>query len=145
MHADAIVREILPPALQTSAGWRNEILPSHPRLHQIHQNRTNFGYSGGNAVVQNRTNFGAGINTFGQNRTNFVQQRNVNEQEIIRRVEQAQIPPVIVHRKLPNNLVTYQQNVSVRYLQPPPLPPPGPLIIRTSSHRRSSTLTFLDV
>lgn len=126
MHADAILREVLPPTLHTSAAWKTEILPStpnvpilHPLLNQTHQNRSNFVYSGGSAIETNRSN--------------FVQQRNLNEQEIIRRVEQAQIPPLIVHRKLPNNLVTYQQNVSVRYLQPPPLPPPGPLIIRTNA------------
>ena len=39
-------------------------------------------------------------------------------------------PALIVHKKLPNNQVTYQQNVSVRYLQPPTPPPPGPIIIR---------------
>ena len=117
MHADAIVREVLPPELHTSPGWRNEILPSMP-IPYPRVNRPNFVYSGNNFVQTNRAN--------------FVQQRNLNEQEIIRRVEQAQVPPVIVRRKLPNNLVTYQQNIAVKYLQPPPLPPPGPLIIRTN-------------
>jgi len=38
--------------------------------------------------------------------------------------------PIILHKKLPNNTVTYQQNISVRYLQPPTPPPPEPIIIR---------------
>lgn len=41
-----------------------------------------------------------------------------------------ELPPVILHKTLPNNTVTYEQNVSVRYLQPPTPPPPGPIIIR---------------
>ncbi|CAF3617693.1 unnamed protein product [Rotaria socialis] len=39
-------------------------------------------------------------------------------------------PPVVVRKKLLNDTVTYRQNVSVRYLQPPTPPPPGPIIIR---------------
>jgi hypothetical protein len=38
--------------------------------------------------------------------------------------------PTIIHRANPSGVQTYQQNVQVRFLQPPPLPPPGPLIIR---------------
>lgn len=38
--------------------------------------------------------------------------------------------PLIIRKTLPNNTVKYEQNVSVRYLQPPSPPPPGPLIIR---------------
>jgi hypothetical protein len=41
-----------------------------------------------------------------------------------------QEPPIVLRKTLPNNTVTYQQNVSVRYLQPPTPPPPGPIIIR---------------
>ncbi|CAM4752413.1 unnamed protein product [Rotaria magnacalcarata] len=39
-------------------------------------------------------------------------------------------PPMVVRKKLLNDTVTYKQNVSVRYLQPPSPPPPGPIIIR---------------
>jgi hypothetical protein len=56
------------------------------------------------------------------------------QQNIIHRVEQQQPPPLIVRKTLPNNLVTYKQNVSVRYLQPPTPPPPGPLIIRKNKY-----------
>ncbi|CAF0842703.1 unnamed protein product [Adineta ricciae] len=52
------------------------------------------------------------------------------QHDIIQRVEHQQPPPLIVRKSLPNNTVTYRQNVSVRYLQPPTPPPPGPLIIR---------------
>ncbi|CAF3005650.1 unnamed protein product [Rotaria sp. Silwood2] len=39
-------------------------------------------------------------------------------------------PPIIIRKTVPNNTITYQQNVSVRYLQPPTPPPHGPIIIR---------------
>lgn len=39
-------------------------------------------------------------------------------------------PPQVIRRPPAQGPVTYQQKVSVRYLQPPPLPPPGPLIIK---------------
>ncbi len=71
-----------------------------------------------------------------QNRinTNEYQQQSVlteqQQQRIINTVVHQQPPPVIVRKTLPNNVVTYQQNVSVRYLKPPTPPPPGPLIIR---------------
>ncbi|CAF3084082.1 unnamed protein product [Rotaria sp. Silwood2] len=38
--------------------------------------------------------------------------------------------PHIIRRPAPGGGVTYTQNVRVRYLQPPPVPAPGPLIIR---------------
>lgn len=146
MNVDTILSEILPPTFRTSFGWRNEILPSNQQtqiLHSagtngIHQNQFNMIHSGFGNVRKNQSNFvQSGFGGIRQNQSNFVQEQKLSEQEIIKRVEQGQIPPVIVRRKLPNNLVTYQQNVSVRYLQPPPLPPPGPLIIRKnlfSSH-----------
>jgi hypothetical protein len=60
-----------------------------------------------------------------QSRLTEQQQRN-----IVNIVESQYPPPLVVRKKLPNNLVTYQQNVSVRYLQPPTPPPPGPIVIR---------------
>ncbi|CAF3646486.1 unnamed protein product [Rotaria sp. Silwood1] len=39
-------------------------------------------------------------------------------------------PPIVIRKNEPNNTVTYKQNVSVRYLQPPTPPPHGPIIIR---------------
>ncbi|CAF3330503.1 unnamed protein product [Rotaria socialis] len=38
--------------------------------------------------------------------------------------------PQIIRRTTTENPVTYEQRVLVRYLQPPPLPPPEPLIIK---------------
>ncbi|CAF1371736.1 unnamed protein product [Didymodactylos carnosus] len=38
--------------------------------------------------------------------------------------------PQMIHRKQPSEPVTYKQNVMIRFLQPPPIPPPGPLIVR---------------
>ncbi|CAF0722618.1 unnamed protein product [Rotaria sordida] len=39
-------------------------------------------------------------------------------------------PPQIIRRPPAQGPITYRQNVSVRFLQPPPVPPPGPLIIK---------------
>ena len=52
------------------------------------------------------------------------------EQNLIENVENREQPPVVIHKKLGNNTVTYKQNISVRYLQPPTPPPPEPIIIR---------------
>ena len=41
-----------------------------------------------------------------------------------------QPPPLVLHKRLANDQVTYQQNISVKYLQPPTPPPSGPIIIR---------------
>ncbi|CAF4199163.1 unnamed protein product [Rotaria sp. Silwood2] len=38
--------------------------------------------------------------------------------------------PQIVRRPAPGGSVTYTQNIRLRFLQPPPIPPPGPLIIK---------------
>jgi len=38
--------------------------------------------------------------------------------------------PQIIRKPAPGGGVTYKQNILVRFLQPPPIPPPGPLIIR---------------
>ncbi|CAF4083036.1 unnamed protein product, partial [Didymodactylos carnosus] len=38
--------------------------------------------------------------------------------------------PQIIRKPAPGGGVTYKQNILVRFLQPPPVPPPGPLIIK---------------
>ncbi|CAF0777803.1 unnamed protein product [Adineta steineri] len=48
----------------------------------------------------------------------------------INSIDNCKIPPVVVHKKLANNIVKYNQRITVRYLQPPTPPPPGPIIIR---------------
>jgi hypothetical protein len=61
------------------------------------------------------------------------QQSFLTEQQtknIVNIVENQHPPPLVVRKTLPNNLVTYKQNISVRYLQPPTPPPSGPIIIR---------------
>jgi hypothetical protein len=52
------------------------------------------------------------------------------EQNLIENVENQEKPPIVIHKKLANNTVTYKQHISVRYLQPPTPPPPEPIIIR---------------
>ncbi|CAF1191183.1 unnamed protein product [Rotaria sordida] len=38
--------------------------------------------------------------------------------------------PQVIRRPAAGGAVTYKQNILVRFLQPPPVPPPGPLIIK---------------
>ncbi|CAF5139335.1 unnamed protein product, partial [Rotaria sp. Silwood1] len=38
--------------------------------------------------------------------------------------------PHIIRRANPTGVQTYTQNIRVQFLQPPPVPPPGPLIIK---------------
>ncbi|CAF0986507.1 unnamed protein product [Rotaria magnacalcarata] len=38
--------------------------------------------------------------------------------------------PQIIRRPAQTGQITYTQNVKIRFLQPPPIPPPGPLIIK---------------
>ncbi|UJR31206.1 hypothetical protein I4U23_018710 [Adineta vaga] len=45
-------------------------------------------------------------------------------------IDTQQPPPLIIRKKATDNAVTYEQNISVRYLQPPTPPPQGPIIIR---------------
>ncbi|CAF1310347.1 unnamed protein product [Rotaria sordida] len=38
--------------------------------------------------------------------------------------------PQIIRRQVAGGVQTYTQNIRIRFLQPPPLPPPGPIIIK---------------
>ncbi|CAF1436229.1 unnamed protein product [Rotaria sordida] len=38
--------------------------------------------------------------------------------------------PLIIRRPIAAGVQPYKHNVTIRYLQPPPIPPPGPLIIK---------------
>jgi len=38
--------------------------------------------------------------------------------------------PQVIRRPAPGGSVTYTQNIRVKFLQPPPVPPPGPIIIK---------------
>lgn len=53
-----------------------------------------------------------------------------------------QQPPVVIHKTLPNNDVTYEQHVSVKYLQPPSPPPPGPIIIRKNLPKKNHEIYY---
>jgi len=66
---------------------------------------------------------GAGANYLTQ--TTAVQQYETDAQGLFRDHN-----PQIVRRPAPQGNVTYTQNIRVRFLQPPPVPPHGPLIIR---------------
>ena len=46
-----------------------------------------------------------------------------NQQTLQTTSENRSRSPVIIHKTLPDNVVTYEQNVAVRYLQPPTPPP----------------------
>ena len=64
----------------------------------------------------------------------FEQNKNVvltEEQRIaIANIDTQQPPPMIIRKKTTDSDLMYQQNISVRYLQPPTPPPPGPIIVR---------------
>jgi hypothetical protein len=60
--------------------------------------------------------------------------------------------PQIIRRPAPNGVVTYTQNIRVRFLQPPAVPPPGvsiylsfylsvSLLVYSASHHQRSTTT----
>ncbi|CAF5148729.1 unnamed protein product, partial [Rotaria sp. Silwood1] len=51
--------------------------------------------------------------------------------------------PQIIRRTIPERPPTYEQRVSVRYLQPPPLPPSGSLIIKEVSTEQPPPLSSL--
>lgn len=92
-------------------------------------NTSAIGQSSSEYLNNNTEYLNASIN---ENAIDRYQSQFTDEQQrnIVNIVENQQPPPLIVRKTLPNNSVTYRQNVSVRYLKPPTPPPPGPLIIR---------------
>ena len=135
MNAGAIVTDVLPSSLATPAGWRSEILQSDLPFSTTTTSsdafQTNTEYHSTNYVDEYSTQIPRTFSTSSNQYVNTSTENiSLDEQEIIRRVETQQEPPLVVRKQLPNNLVTYQQNISLRYLQPPPPPPPGPIIIR---------------
>ncbi|CAF0891784.1 unnamed protein product [Adineta ricciae] len=64
----------------------------------------------------------------------FEQNKNVvlteEQRAAIANIDTQQPPPMIIRKKATASDMMYQQNISVRYLQPPTPPPPGPIIIR---------------
>ena len=145
MSAEAIVTQVLPSSLGTPAGWRSEIIQSGASASAATSNHdflTETGYHSTNYVDQypttNSTQIPAARRTSSNQYVNsYATDMSLEEQAIIKRVENEQEAPLVVHKQLPNNLVTYQQNISLRYLQPPTPPPPGPIIIRKERIPRS--------
>jgi hypothetical protein len=151
-NAASIVAQALPSPLATPAGWHSEVIDSDTPLpidvginrintintSQINRiptryiNTTNQYVDtaiGGNTAYQQQS-----VLTEQQQPILVGQQQSIlteqQQRNLINMVETQQPPPIFLRKTLPNNLVTYKQNIAVRYLQPPTPPPPGPLIIR---------------
>lgn len=122
----------LPGSLAAPPGWRSQII--HSDSASLATNNVIVNNSGGyNLDRQIRSR--SADNFTGYNNASIYRQQGPflsqqQQRNIVRTVETQYPPPLVVRKTLPNNQVTYQQNVSVRYLQPPTPPPSGPLIIR---------------
>lgn len=140
MNADAVVQHVLPRSLITSNTWHSEFIDDSAPLPIDRLDTRSYAtygdeerYNESTEVYHNPVTTTTTMPTVQHIGASFgTAHANQDEQEIIRRIEHEQPPPMVVHRKLANNLVTYQQNVSLRYLRPPSPPPPGPLIIRNA-------------
>jgi hypothetical protein len=102
-----------------------------------------YNTSGFNQSATEFLNTSLNTNLSSQNQRVYTDQE---QRHIINTIETQHPPPVFLRKKLPNNAVTYKQNVSLRYLRPPTPPPPGPLIIRKNRknlYRFYSFLCFL--
>ena len=135
MNADAVVERILPRSLITSVKWHSEFIDDNAPI-SIANHRHEETYGDEERIIESAEIYrvpamATPIPTVHHVDVSVGSAHTTEEEhEIIRRIEHQQPPPMIVHRKLANNLVTYQQNISVRYLRPPTPPAPGPLIIR---------------
>lgn len=98
-----------------------------------------YNTSGFNQSATDFLNTSLNTNLSSQNRTVYTDQERRN---IMHTIETQHPPPVFLRKTLPNNAVTYKQNVSLRYLRPPTPPPPGPLIIRKKKKKLRSFLFF---
>ncbi|CAF1282368.1 unnamed protein product [Rotaria sp. Silwood1] len=82
---------------------------------------------------QTRTNLGFDDTSINQ-ATNYTAETNANWSKYGAEVRGAGLffdtNPQIIRRPAPGGVQTYTQNIQVRFLQPPPVPPPGPLIIK---------------
>lgn len=124
----------LPGSLAAPVGWRSEVVHSNsPILTDNVIVNNSEAYNRNNAFATQHVS-SAVVNDHAAIHGQFYRQDPLLTQQqqrnIVRRVETQYPPPVVLRKTLPNNQVTYQQNVLVRYLQPPTPPPPGPLIIR---------------
>ena len=131
MSAEAIVTRVLPPSLSTPTGWRSEIIQSSASALATSTDYHSTDYVNQYSTMKSSTPIPLPRSSSSDQYVNSSATNiSLEEQAIIKRVENQQEPPLVVHKQLPNNLVTYQQNISLRYLQPPTPPPPGPIIIR---------------
>lgn len=149
--AASILSNALPGSLAAPPGWHSEVLDSEQTVstNTTANTFTNYDkyetlntadappiiFSSANQTNQ-VTNQIPSTEYIG---TNSVHEENVflnqqeqqqHQQNVTLNNNDFQQPPIVLHKTLPNNTVTYQQHVSVKYLQPPSPPPPGPIIIR---------------
>ena len=132
---DSILAQSLPSTLAAPRGWHSEILDSAVGSKDVVYSSTAAETSHVVNQIPTPTQHIVHGQTFGAtNHANLHDQRTYvthhDQTQYVQNVETQQDPPLVLHRSIPNNKVTYQQNVSVRYLQPPTPPPPGPIIIR---------------
>ncbi len=139
-RTDSQLIPTLPPLLAAPVGWRSEIIDSNsPIPTDIEINANNYGGSNitntykTSQINQIPSTFLSNNTAYTNTSVNHQQQSILTEQQqrnIVNIVEHQHPPPLLIRKTLPNNQVTYKQNISVRYLKPPTPPPPGPLIIR---------------
>jgi len=141
----------LPGPLAAPPGWHSEIIHSNssiPTDGGINIINKNANYGGYNTInTLNTSQINQIPSEFLSNNVEYIDKNSIHQQQsifteqqqqnLVNIVENQNPPPLIVRKTLPNNLVTYQQNVSVRYLKPPTPPPPGPLIIRKFKNKNS--------
>ena len=140
--AGSILQQSLPASLSAPSGWVSELVESSLSIpdatetnlveHDQAHLRTNMAdaaptfFSSNGQTVNERTF----VNLDAHNSTSTSSHFTTEQRTSIENIESEQPPPLVVRKTLPNNLVTYKQNISVKYLQPPTPPPPGPIIIR---------------
>lgn len=151
-NQNSIQLQALAGPLAAPQGWRSQIIDSNsPIPIDTTNNEYYSNYNAGNNYNDQYTTHTYNTSQINQVPARFA--RNVNEyrsrsvddssyyqqqmmlsehdqHNLVQRVERQYPPPVVINKTLPNNLVTYKQNIAVRYLKPPTPPPPGPLIIR---------------
>ena len=135
-NTDPSLAQALQGPLAAPAGWRSQVI--HSNFSSSTNNLANDYEHCDTANTYDNTHYNQTSSNITHNNNRYIDtpynensfHQEQQQNNVIHSVGHQQQPPLIVRRQLPNNLVTYQQNVSVRYLKPPSPPPPGPLIIR---------------
>ena len=131
--AAEIAAQSLPSSMAVPVDWHSEILDAEYETSpkqvnsSIHMDETFVDSQEQYVPVQTLTTRGYENNRQIDSSASIL--RTQSHASIDRYLQQGQ-PPIIIRKQLPNNLLTYQQNISLRYLKPPTPPPPGPIIIR---------------